>query len=584
MLEEVKKLEPFWDGWIVTEMIGEGHYGETYKLEKEEYGIKTESVLKHIKIPGSQAMIKHQKSQGLSDKEIYTFFKNVAENLLQNIMRVSEIKEARIVQYSGRKVVTDEGNLGWDVFLRMPKLTNLTDYVKENGITDKTALKMGSEICRALEACSKDEFVHCDIKPENIFVNEEGRFLLGDLGIAKAFVDTMRYEKKGTMLFVSPELYRGHKYDQKTDTYSLGLVLYRLFNDNRDPFMPPSPEPIYLNDVETSRVKRIGGEEPEKPKNAEGRAAEIILKAIANDRAQRYASPVVMRIEIESLIGKLESESVIITKEDKLPTAEDFDELAPDQAAVEAEAMAETTEDVLMPGTGELASGTGELAPDTGELAPDTGELVPDTGELMPDTGELMPDTGELMPDTGELMPDMGELAPDDTVLMPDVGAEFMSDSSEEYGELAPEEDYGELVPDGYEELKPDISAEPEEQADAEQTEPPKERPKLFLDDDEDEDGPALYANVEDEVELDPEYVAQVAEETNNDKKKKKKKKKGGLFGLGKKQEEKEEEPEEDIPENANIWEAKYGSTSDYEEENGKKQKNKDPFGFNMGW
>ena len=85
-------------------------------------------------------------------------------------------------------------------------------------------------------------------------------------------------------------------------------------------------------------------------------------------------------------------------------------------------------------------------------------------------------------------------------------------------------------------------------------------------------------------MELDPEYVAQVAEETNNDKKKKKKKKKGGLFGLGKKQEEKEEEPEEDIPENANIWEAKYGSTSDYEEENGKKQKNKDPFGFNMGW
>jgi serine/threonine protein kinase len=90
-------------------------------------------------------------------------------------------------------------------------------------------------------------------------------------------------------------------YGQNVDIYSLGLILYRLFNDNRMPFLPPHPVPITRESREEAFTRRIGGERFERPKNAEGKLAHIILKACAYRPENRYATANEMRQELQSL-------------------------------------------------------------------------------------------------------------------------------------------------------------------------------------------------------------------------------------------------------------------------------------------
>ena len=92
--------------------------------------------------------------------------------------------------------------------------------------------------------CIRDRYhvVHRDIKPENIFVSATGDFKLGDFGIARTIEKTtFGMSKKGTYPYMAPEIYQGKESDILVDMYSLGLVMYRMLNDNRLPFFPEYP-------------------------------------------------------------------------------------------------------------------------------------------------------------------------------------------------------------------------------------------------------------------------------------------------------------------------------------------------------
>ena len=77
--------------------------------------------------------------------------------------------------------------------------------------------------------------------------------------------------KKGTYNYMAPEVYRGGAYGFSVDLYSLGLVLYRLLNKNRTPFLPPPPEPISFRDREQALARRMSGEALPSPYYGEGR-------------------------------------------------------------------------------------------------------------------------------------------------------------------------------------------------------------------------------------------------------------------------------------------------------------------------
>ena len=90
---------------------------------------------------------------------------------------------------------------------------------------------MDVTFARLWKSAKKRNIIHRDIKPENIFVNDFGDFKLGDFGIARKMENvTGGLSQKGTFNYMAPEVAGNGRYDSRADIYSLGIVLYRLLN------------------------------------------------------------------------------------------------------------------------------------------------------------------------------------------------------------------------------------------------------------------------------------------------------------------------------------------------------------------
>lgn len=320
-MNDIKKFEPLWGSWYIKNLLGEGGYGKVYKIERSEYGIKYESALKHIRIPHSQSELKSIMIDGMDEKSITSYFENFIGEIVKEFALMSKLKgNSNIVSYEDHKIEKADDKPQWDIFIRMELLTSLVDYISaENDIRKKTIIKLGIDICKALEVCQKHNIIHRDIKPENIFISENGDFKLGDFGIARQIDKTMSgLSKKGTFTYIAPEVYKGEAYGSTVDIYSLGLVMYRLLNNNRMPFMPPYPEKITYNDREIALAKRMSGQEMPMPINAEGRLGEIVLKACSYNYKERYDNPNEMRRALENILYKGEESKIIYPEGDNL--------------------------------------------------------------------------------------------------------------------------------------------------------------------------------------------------------------------------------------------------------------------------
>lgn len=304
MERDVMELEKLWSEWKVDEFIGEGSFGKVYKIVREDFGHTYVAALKVIEIPQNQSEYKTIKSEGLSDESAQEYFKSVVEDIVNEFALMSKLKgNSNIVSYEDHSVIPKEKEFGWEIFIRMELLTPLFSYLEDHELTVKDVIQLGIDMCKALEVCQKYNIIHRDIKPENIFVSDIGTFKLGDFGIARQLEKTTSgMSKKGTYTYMAPEVYKGLDYNSTVDIYSLGIVLYRFLNNNRAPFMPPAPQQIRYSDKEQANVMRLSGQPMSKPCNAEGRLAEIVLKACAYDPKERYESPYAMRQELQTLL------------------------------------------------------------------------------------------------------------------------------------------------------------------------------------------------------------------------------------------------------------------------------------------
>ncbi len=300
----------FLKGWKIENLIGEGSFGKVYKIIKEDFGYTYKAALKVIDIPKNQSEVKIVKSEGLTKESVTTYYESIVEDVVSEVVLMSKLKgNSYIVSYEDHEVVKKQDEFGWTIFIKMELLEPLYDYMESHNFSKKEVIKLGINICSALEICRKCNVIHRDIKPENIFVSEMGTFKLGDFGIARQLERTAtNLSQKGTYTYMAPEVFKGFKYDSTVDIYSLGIVLYKLLNDNRAPFMPSVSEQIKYSDRENANVMRLSGEKMPKPSNADGKLAEIILKACSYDAEDRYQTPTEMKEELEKELKKFDIE------------------------------------------------------------------------------------------------------------------------------------------------------------------------------------------------------------------------------------------------------------------------------------
>ena len=292
-----------WPEWKLVEKIGEGSFGKVYKAKRTERGRSFYSAIKIISIPGNKGELDSVRSEMNDEQSTREYFRNLVEDCVQEIYTMEHFcGNSHVVSFEDFKVVEYLDEIGWDISIRMEYLTSFMDYCTGKELTEKEVIKLGCDLAMALIYCRKLNIIHRDVKPENIFVSRFGDFKLGDFGIAREQAHTMsNMSKKGTYSYMAPEIYKGEKYDSSIDIYSLGIVLYKLMNQNRLPFLSLDKQLITYRDKETALARRMAGEKMPVPVNASAAFSHIILKACAYEPGKRYRKPEDMLRDLEKL-------------------------------------------------------------------------------------------------------------------------------------------------------------------------------------------------------------------------------------------------------------------------------------------
>ena len=306
--------------WNIVSCLGEGSYGKVFEIERSEFGQTYRAALKVITVPQSSAEVRSVISEGMSVSQAEAYFHGIVEELMHEFSIMFKLKgTANIVSCEDLRVLEHPDGIGWDILIRMELLHPLLPYVYEHPMARRDIIKLGIDICKALELCQRYNIIHRDIKPENIFISDNGDYKLGDFGIARTIERTTSgLSKKGTYSYMAPEVYAGREYGFSVDTYSLGLVLYRMLNKNRGPFLPQPPEAITYDNREQALARRVSGEPLPRPFYGEGRLGEIVLKACAFDPKDRYSSPQQLRQELEAILYTQTDAAVIYPDGDEL--------------------------------------------------------------------------------------------------------------------------------------------------------------------------------------------------------------------------------------------------------------------------
>jgi serine/threonine-protein kinase len=166
------------------------------------------------------------------------------------------------------------------------------------------AVKLTLGICNALDYMHKHGVVHRDLKPENIMVDDEDNIKLIDFGIAmKEDARRLTFAGPSPMLgtpdYISPEQVKGQRGDQRSDIYSLGIMLYEMLT-GEPPFSGPNPLAVMnerlLNDPRPARKLR-----PE----ISAELQEILFRALEREPRHRYqtASEMAWELEHPELVG-----------------------------------------------------------------------------------------------------------------------------------------------------------------------------------------------------------------------------------------------------------------------------------------
>jgi len=209
------------------------------------------------------------------------------EQFIENFRRESQaaagLSHPNIV---GVYDVGKEGNIYY-IVMELIDGKVLSQIIKEKGKLDyKEAIHIIRQVASALSLAHKNQIVHRDVKPHNILITSTGVAKLADFGIAKAVSAATivggSNKVMGSVHYFSPEQARGAYVDERSDIYSLGIVLYEMLT-GKVPFDGDNPVSIalmHINDDVPSVTEEVPGLPPQLEK--------IIRKATAKYQSSRY--------------------------------------------------------------------------------------------------------------------------------------------------------------------------------------------------------------------------------------------------------------------------------------------------------
>jgi serine/threonine protein kinase/tetratricopeptide (TPR) repeat protein len=270
----------------IIEELGRGGMGKVYRVL--DMKLNEEVALKLIR------------PEVASDKQTIERF-NSELKMARKIAHRNVGKMYELMEAEGTHFITMEYVPGQD----------LRGLIRQVGrLTTGKAVSIARQICEGLEEAHRLGVVHRDLKPGNILIDKDGNARIMDFGIARSLRGkgiTRAGVMIGTPEYMSPEQVEGKGIDQRSDIYSLGVVLYEMVTGRR-PFEGETP-------LSVAHKQKYAAPEDPKKLNAQvpDEMSRVILRCLEKDKEKRYQSA----DELHSELTRLEKE--IPTKERTTP-------------------------------------------------------------------------------------------------------------------------------------------------------------------------------------------------------------------------------------------------------------------------
>ena len=279
----------------VIEELGHGGMGRVYKVQDTD--IKEKVALKLLRPEISL------------DKETIERFSN-------------ELKLARKISHRNVCRMFDLGRAEGTTFITMEFVPgeDLKSFIhRSKQLNIGTAISIAKQVCEGLEEAHRLGVVHRDLKPGNIMIDKDGDAKIMDFGIARSLSGkgiTGAGVLIGTPEYMSPEQVDGKEVDQRSDIYSLGVILYEMVT-GRLPFAGDTP---------LSVAHKQKYEAPEDPKKLNTQVSDdlagVILKCLAKDRNERFRSAAELGGELGRIEQGLPTTDRIVSKKKALTSKE----------------------------------------------------------------------------------------------------------------------------------------------------------------------------------------------------------------------------------------------------------------------
>lgn len=274
--------------------LGGGTFSNVYLV------LHTTSNKEHaLKIMNSQYIIKKLNKENIRDSKR---FDKIKERFKNEANLYKRINHANVVKIHDVDVIENEKEGIEFPYLIMDyiKGSTLTDVIKNEAPLEFNRVSgLAKDILRALDVIHQNKIVHRDLKPDNIMVEETGRAILIDFGLAKDLLSdsklTSTWTSVGTLLYMSPEQYKdSSKVEKYADIYSFGVVLFEMLA-GEPPFGKKEVEIMDANGKKL--LPDIRGKNPGLPVGIE----KIIKKAMAQEPGDRYENAEIIINEMNKM-------------------------------------------------------------------------------------------------------------------------------------------------------------------------------------------------------------------------------------------------------------------------------------------
>ena len=421
-MSEPKLISPLLDGFVMGDPISD-HDGVRC-CPAMQADTNDKYIVKIISVPASQTKLDALLLAGaFRDRESASnYFRDLAEDVVEEAVLLQRLSRLEgFIPYKNWQVVPMEGDeIGYDIYLTGNYRATLKRHLRHESMTHLAAVNLGLDLCAALAVCRRSGYLYVDLKPDNIVISDDQEFRIADLGFVS--LSSLAYAslpERYLSAYTAPEITDAYSALNSTmDIYSVGLILYQVYNGGVLPFEGRAPEtPLSA------------------PQYADPEMAQIILKACDPNPEVRWQDPMQMG---HALVNYLQSHSVNATPI-TVPAQSQMPEELLDDPVSEEEGVEPTTHDLLAE-VDEALEAVG-VSPEETEPAEEL-DAVEESGEEVAEESEAVEEAVEEPTEESDVVEESVEVPTEESEVVEEVAEEAVEESAaEEESEDADEED-----------------------------------------------------------------------------------------------------------------------------------------------